>query len=215
MHEAWCKIKEKKQQQSRKCENSLKFQREGKQHRRSCMYLNIASQKVTRLTARLRLNLSHFRDIIFKHNFQNCLNPISSCSLDIEATSHVLLHCLIFNDERYTILNTLNKTDCKVLDLTNSSLSQNLLYCNIFDKEKKTHSKRNYWIYFIHWKIRRTYYLVNFHCKHQILPKLFLNNLLFLLSISLSLSHRLLYFITFNIIILCFIIIIKLLFTNS
>ena len=62
---------------------------------------------------------------------QHNLNPA-------ESTSHFLLHCPVFNIERYTLLNTLNNIDCKLLELTKSSLSQTLLYGNtLFDKEKK------------------------------------------------------------------------------
>ena len=69
---------------------------------------------------------------------QDDLNLSFSCSLDIESTSHFLLHCLIFNDEKNILLSTLNKTDCNLLELTNSFLSQTLL-CEIalFDKENK------------------------------------------------------------------------------
>ena len=86
--------------------------------------------------------MSHLRKRKFKHNIQDCLNPICSCDLDIESTSHFLLHFPTFNDERYTLLSTLNKIDCKILELTKSSLSQTLLYGNkLFDKGKKhTHS---------------------------------------------------------------------------
>ena len=67
----------------------------------------------------------------------NCLNPVYSCGLGIKYTSHFRLHCPTFNDERYTLLSTLNKIDCKLLKLTNSSLSQTLLFGNtLFDKEK-------------------------------------------------------------------------------
>ena len=83
--------------------------------------------------------MSHLREHKFKHNFQDCLNPICSCGLDIESTSHFLLHCPTFNDEPYTLLSTLNNTDCKLLELTKSSLSQTLLYGNtLCDKEKNT-----------------------------------------------------------------------------
>ena len=45
----------------------------------------------------------------------------------------------MLNDERYTLLSTLNETHCKLLELTNSRLSQTLLYGNtLFDKEKGT-----------------------------------------------------------------------------
>ena len=87
----------------------------------------------------MRLGMSHLREHKFKHNFQDCLNPICSCALDIESTSHFLLHCPSFNVERYTLLSTLNKIDCKLLELTKASLSQILLYGNtLFDKEKNT-----------------------------------------------------------------------------
>ena len=82
--------------------------------------------------------MSHLCEQKFKHNFQDCLNLIRSCGLDIESTSHFLLHCPTFNDERYTLLSTLNNIDCKLLELTKFSLSQTLLYGNIlFNKEKK------------------------------------------------------------------------------
>ena len=68
---------------------------------------------------RLRVALSHLREHKFKHNFQDCLNPICSCSLDIKSTSHFLLHRLMFNPERYKLLSTLNKIDSKLLELTN------------------------------------------------------------------------------------------------
>ena len=84
--------------------------------------------------------MSHLREHKFKHNFQDCLNPICSCGLDIESTSHFLLCRPIFNDERYTLLSALKNIDCKLLELTKSSLSESLLYGNtLFDKEK-THS---------------------------------------------------------------------------
>ena len=45
----------------------------------------------------------------------------------------------MLNDERYTLLSTLNEMYCKLLELTNSPLSQTLLYGNtLFDKEKGT-----------------------------------------------------------------------------
>ena len=83
--------------------------------------------------------MSHLREHKFNHNFQDCSNPICSCGLDIESTSHYLLHFPTFNDERYTLLSTLNNIDSKLLELTKSSLSQTLLYGNtLFDKEKNT-----------------------------------------------------------------------------
>ena len=100
---------------------------------------NCNNHKGIKLITRLRVGMSHLREHKFKHNFQDCLNPICGCGLDIESTSHFLLHCPTFNDERYTLLSTLNNIDCTLLELTKSSLSQTLLYGNtLFDKEKNT-----------------------------------------------------------------------------
>ena len=37
---------------------------------------------------RLRLGLSHLNEHKFRHNFQDCLNPLCSCSLEVETTNH-------------------------------------------------------------------------------------------------------------------------------
>ena len=85
--------------------------------------------------------MSHLREHKFEYNFQDCLNPICSCGLDIESTSRFLLHCPTFNDERYNLMSTLNNIDCKLLKLTKPFLSRTLLYGNtLFDKEKNTNS---------------------------------------------------------------------------
>ena len=100
---------------------------------------NCNNHKGIRLITRLRVGMSHLREHKFKHNFQDCLNPICSCGLDIESTSHFLLHCPTFNDERYTLLSTLNNIDRKLLELTKSSLPQTLLLGNtLFDQGKNT-----------------------------------------------------------------------------
>ena len=44
---------------------------------------------------RLRLSLS-LNENNFKYNFQNCLNPLCSCSLEVESTIHFFLHCHFF-----------------------------------------------------------------------------------------------------------------------
>ena len=38
--------------------------------------------------SKLRLGQSHLREHKFNHNFQNCINPLYSCGMDIESTSH-------------------------------------------------------------------------------------------------------------------------------
>ena len=43
------------------------------------------------------LGLSHLNEHRFRHNFEDCMNPLCSCSLEIEDTSHYLMHCHHFN----------------------------------------------------------------------------------------------------------------------
>ena len=40
------------------------------------------------LLTRLRLGLSHLNEHRFNHNFENCVNPLCTCSLQAETTSH-------------------------------------------------------------------------------------------------------------------------------
>ena len=68
-----------------------------------------------RFITRLHIGMSLLYEHKFKHNFQNCVNLVCSCGLDIEPTSHFLLNSPSFNDVGSTLLNTLNKLDCKLL----------------------------------------------------------------------------------------------------
>ena len=60
---------------------------------------NCNNYKGIRLITRLSVCMSDLHENKFKHNFQDCLNAICSCGLNIESNSHFLLHCLTFNDE--------------------------------------------------------------------------------------------------------------------
>ena len=44
--------------------------------------------------------------------------------------SHFLLHCPVYNNERSSFLSTIRNNDCKLLENTDSSLTQTLLYGN-------------------------------------------------------------------------------------
>ena len=58
------------------------------------------------------------------------LNPLCNCGHDIEFTTHFLLHCLLFVNERSTFFSTLISLDCNQLDNTDSTLTQTLLFGN-------------------------------------------------------------------------------------
>ena len=100
-------------------------------------FFNCSNLKGIRLITGLRLALNHLRDHKFKNNFQNCLNLLCSCGSGVQSTSHFLLHCPIFLDKRHTLLNTLNSIYCKILELTDSYLTQTLL-CGSLDSETNT-----------------------------------------------------------------------------
>ena len=79
---------------------------------------------------RLRLGLSHLREHKFKHSFQDSLNPLCKCGAEVELTTHFLLHCPIYNNDRSSLLSTIRNIDCKLLEITDFSLTQTLLYGN-------------------------------------------------------------------------------------
>ena len=88
----------------------------------------------------LRLELSRLREHKFSHNFQNCISPPRSCAMDIESRSHFFLHCPLFDDKTITLLSTLNKMDCKLIETNESSLIETLLFGNSLFGLKKTPS---------------------------------------------------------------------------
>ena len=51
----------------------------------------------------LRLGFSHLNEHRFRHNFQDCMNPLCSCSLEIEDTSHYLLHSITFLNTAFVL----------------------------------------------------------------------------------------------------------------
>ena len=64
---------------------------------------------------RLRLGLSHLNEHKFRHNFQDCLNPLCSCSLEVETTNHSFLHCHYYSNIRKTLLDTVKEITDKCL----------------------------------------------------------------------------------------------------
>ena len=140
--------------------------------------------------------MSHLREHKFKHNFQDCLNPICSCGLDIESASHFLLHCPTFNDERYTLLSTLNNIDCTLLELTKSSLSKTLLYGNIlFNKDKKHAFLTQQLKIFYLLKDLRSPLFGKFPSEIYILPEVFFFNVLLCFLPIFILSHFFYFFL--------------------
>ena len=87
---------------------------------------NIFEPKGLSFRTRLRLGLSHLNEHRFRHNFQDCLNPSCSCSLEIEDTSHYLLHCHHFSQHRVALMNSV-KSICDNFDSMSDNVKEDLL----------------------------------------------------------------------------------------
>ena len=83
---------------------------------------NCNSSKGLKFVTRLHLGLSQLRKHKLKHSFQDSINPLCSCSLDVESAIHYFFHCPLFTIERHTLLNTISQTDKKLLDSNESDL---------------------------------------------------------------------------------------------
>ena len=81
-----------------------------------------------KLLTRLRLGLSHLNEHGFNHNFQNCINPLCTCSLEVESTAHFFLHCHHYLNIRAKLLNSLEVIDTILHKLSKEQLTRVLLY---------------------------------------------------------------------------------------
>ena len=79
---------------------------------------------------RLRLGLSHLNEHKFKHNFQKCLNPLCSCSLEVASTIHFFLHCHFFFVDKFRqiLLETAENIIKDISHLNDNLLVNQLLY---------------------------------------------------------------------------------------
>ena len=81
-----------------------------------------------KLLTRLRVGLSHLREHKFSHNFQDTINPLCSCSIEIESNSHILLRCQNFITPRTNLMHELRKIHSNIFNLDELSLTKFLLY---------------------------------------------------------------------------------------
>ena len=89
---------------------------------------NIQNPISWKFLTRLRLELSHLNKHKFKHNFQDCVNTLCSCSLKIEPLSHFFLHCNHFTNIRANLLDDLQSVDIKFLSFSDNDLGDLFLY---------------------------------------------------------------------------------------
>ena len=91
---------------------------------------NVIDPSGLKLLTRLRVNLSHLREHKFRHNFLDTINPLCSCSLEIESTKHYLLRCPTYSRIRKTLIDNLSELIGPLSNLSDKKLVELLLYGN-------------------------------------------------------------------------------------
>ena len=100
----------------------------------------INNPKGIKFIARLQLGLSHLRNHELKHRFQDSLNPLCNCGLDVESNAHYLLHCPTYTTERRTLLSTIENIDSNFIDIPEPVLIEILFFgSNSIDANANTH----------------------------------------------------------------------------
>ena len=83
---------------------------------------------------KLRLGLSLLRYHKSRHNFQDCISLLYVCGLQIETTTHFLLHYPLFQSARQSLLINIKKIDESILKKHDELITITLLYgYNKFD----------------------------------------------------------------------------------
>ena len=86
-------------------------------------FFNFLNPKGVKLISRLRLGFSHLRDHKFKHSFQDFLNPICSCDIEVKTTAHFLLHCPSYLLEIKILLNNIKSALPNILEQSASLIN--------------------------------------------------------------------------------------------
>ena len=64
----------------------------------------------------------------FNHNFEKCVNPLCTCSLEAETTPHFFLHCHYYHAIRVTLFNELYEIDMNLPNLSEEKFLNIMLY---------------------------------------------------------------------------------------
>ena len=89
---------------------------------------NINDPNGLKLLTRLSLGLSHLNKQKLNHNFKECVNPLCSCSLQVESVSQFFWHCHYFPDIRKILFNELQSADKNILNQSNNEMVELLPY---------------------------------------------------------------------------------------
>ena len=91
---------------------------------------NVDSSEGLKFLTRIRLRSSHLADHKFWHNFQDCINPICSCSQEIETSTHFLLRCSNYHCARQTLFKKVNKIHSTILKYNDQVITKLSLFGN-------------------------------------------------------------------------------------
>ena len=89
---------------------------------------NVSDRFGSKLLTRLCLALNHLREHKFNHNFQGTINPLCSCSLELESTTHFFLRYQNFTDLRKYLMKKHIKIDSCIITLAEKSFTKLLLH---------------------------------------------------------------------------------------
>ena len=89
---------------------------------------NIFDPKGLKVLTRLRLECSHLNEHRFRHNFEECVNPLCSCSLKTKDTEYYLLPCHHFTPLRINLMNSVNSVLYNFESLSDINKKEILLY---------------------------------------------------------------------------------------
>ena len=93
-----------------------------------CIMYSISNPVGLQLLTCLRLGLSHLNKHRFNHNFQNCINLLHSCSLEIESTFHFLVPCHNYRNICVTLLNSIAEIIGNTFNINDECLVSLLLF---------------------------------------------------------------------------------------
>ena len=81
-----------------------------------------------KLLTRLRLGFSHLNEQKFRHDFQECLNPLCLCNFEIDDTTHYLLRCQYFSEHCINLINSVNSVFDNFESFSDNNKRDILLY---------------------------------------------------------------------------------------
>ena len=91
---------------------------------------NVGSSEKLKFLKRIRLGLSHLVDHKLRRNFQDYVNLICSCGLEMEASNHHLSFCSNYHGSGINLFEKVNKIDSTTLKQNDQVITKLLPFGN-------------------------------------------------------------------------------------